>query len=175
VDRNEATRVAAGLGRWSEPGVPHLGWECVGVDDLGNVADECEMCGTAIRYVHQMRHPNFPEELGVGCICAGHMEGDYHASRAREATLKSWLRRRRNWARRAGWRSSYVNPDNLVLRTQGCCITVMPSKYAAGTYGCRAAGQSQWGFRSVDAAKLWAFDVLYPRPGGRVATAACDN
>jgi hypothetical protein len=160
--------------------MPHRGWDCVGIEDLGNVADECEMCGTPIRYVHTMRHPTFPEELGVGCVCAGNMEGDYRAARSRETALKNWRKRRANWVRRAGWRRSHLNPDNLVLRTCGACITVMPSTYAAGTYGCVVSDpirgkDRRWGFQSVDAAKLWAFDVLYPRPGGRIATAACGN
>jgi hypothetical protein len=61
-------------GRWSEPGVPHKGWECIGVEDAkedGGDMETCGMCLTAeIRYIHRMQHPEFPEILEVGCICA---------------------------------------------------------------------------------------------------------
>lgn len=69
------------LGLWSVRGVPHRGWRCVGVDDLGEVADVCGMCQcTPIRYVHWMDHPDYPDQLGCGCDCAELMEGEYAAT-----------------------------------------------------------------------------------------------
>ena len=65
-------------GKWSQTGVPHRGWACVGIEDLEEPAQFCEMCESVeIRYVHLMEHPDYPETLGVGCICAEHMEEDY--------------------------------------------------------------------------------------------------
>jgi len=70
--------------------VPHRGWICVSVDDLGTPDAVCEMCETQeIRYVHHMEHPDYRESLGVGCICAQHMENDYEAPRRRERTLRN--------------------------------------------------------------------------------------
>lgn len=64
-------------GKWIEPGVPHKGWQCTGIEDLGEPAATCEMCEVMpIRYVHTMAHDDYPGELGCGCICAGHMEED---------------------------------------------------------------------------------------------------
>ena len=61
-------------GKWSQPEVPHRGWSCIGTDDLEEPSQLCEMCESVeIRYVHFMKHPNYPETLGVGCICAEHM------------------------------------------------------------------------------------------------------
>lgn len=38
---------------WDQPGVPHKGWVCVGLEDLEAPDGDCEMCGKeAIRYVH---------------------------------------------------------------------------------------------------------------------------
>lgn len=31
-------------GKWSEATVPHKGWSCVGVDDLEEPSQVCEMC-----------------------------------------------------------------------------------------------------------------------------------
>lgn len=71
-------------GKWSIPGVPHKGWTCTSVEDLGAPDETCEVCETRdIRYVHHMQHPDYPESLAVGCICADHMENDYEGPRSR--------------------------------------------------------------------------------------------
>lgn len=73
---HEESLVAAGRGKWSQPGLPHRGWHCVDIEDLGEPQVECEMCESqTIRFVHHMEHPDYSQVLEVGCICAGHMEG----------------------------------------------------------------------------------------------------
>ncbi len=75
-------------GKWSQPDVPHKGWTCVGIEDLETPAFICEMCESVeIRYIHFMEHSNFSEILGVGCVCAEHMEGDYVRPREREQRI----------------------------------------------------------------------------------------
>jgi len=85
-------------GLWSQPGVPHKGWEFVPpMHDLGEPRFICEMCQhMVIRYVHTMRHPDYPTTLDVGCVCAGNMEEDYVVdsetktrARDRERTFKA--------------------------------------------------------------------------------------
>ncbi len=115
-----------GHGKWSQPGVPHKGWSCVEWDDLGSPSELCEMCeSTDIRYVHYMQHPNYPETLAVGCVCAEGMEEDVKAPREREKKMQSMARRRASWARRS-WRfsesgSPYVNAEgyNITLFQSG--------------------------------------------------------
>lgn len=65
------------MGLWDKEGIPHKGWECVGMIDLGEDADDmdfdtkkdelyeqCEMCSQeGVRYVHLMQHPDYPDEL----------------------------------------------------------------------------------------------------------------
>ena len=93
-------------GKWSQPGVPHRGWHCVDVEDFGEPSQLCQMCeGVDIRYVHRMQHPDYPDVLAVGCVCAEHMEEDYAGPRRREEHLRSAARRRASWARR-GWNLS---------------------------------------------------------------------
>ena len=47
-------------GKWSRVGVPHKGWTCVNVEDLGEPEAVCEMCEIQqIRYVHWMEHQTF--------------------------------------------------------------------------------------------------------------------
>ena len=65
----------AGRGKWSTGNVPHKGWACVGVEDLGEPGQICEMCETQdIRYIHYMEHPEYSHILEVGCVCAENME-----------------------------------------------------------------------------------------------------
>ena len=55
MDRDSHTR----RGKWSEAGVPKKGWTCVGVEDLEEPSQLCEMCDSAeIRYAHIMEHPD---------------------------------------------------------------------------------------------------------------------
>jgi hypothetical protein len=109
-------------GKWSMAGVPHKGWICVDVDDLGEPSETCAMCeSTDIRYVHYMKHPDYPHTLGVGCVCAEHMEGDYVAPRAREEHLRKRARRRVKWEEREWKISSRGNP---YMNTEGYNLTV---------------------------------------------------
>ncbi len=102
-------------GKWSDPGVPHKGWTCVDVEDLGEPSETCEMCESAvIRYVHRMEHPDYAEELNVGCVCAEHMSGDYVGPKQRERELRGVAKRRVGWLQRRSWKRSasgfpYIN------------------------------------------------------------------
>jgi hypothetical protein len=93
--RNEAEASGSNFGKWSQPGVPHTGWECIAMEDLGHDnLETCQMCEFAeVRYMHTMVHPDYPGELQVGCYCAERMERDRTAPAKREAELK---RRARN-------------------------------------------------------------------------------
>jgi hypothetical protein len=81
------------------------------------------MCEVMIvRYVHTMEHPNYPERLDVGCICAGHMEQDVVGARKRETDFKRSLARRSRWVSSGKWRlsargNSYINSDGFNIVT----------------------------------------------------------
>jgi hypothetical protein len=78
------------FGKWSQPGDPHKGWECIGTDDTGSPPSHlCEMCESMLcRFVHSMWHSNYPDVLECGCICSGNMSGDLDAARQCESQLK---------------------------------------------------------------------------------------
>jgi hypothetical protein len=89
-------------GKWGDSGVPKFGWECVGEEDLGEPLVICEMCEVQeIRYVQSMKHEAWPTTLGCGRICAGNMEGDAAAAKAREIGMRNRAARERTAARRA--------------------------------------------------------------------------
>lgn len=109
-------------GKWSEAGVPKKGWTCVGIDDLEEPSQLCEMCESVeIRYVHVMEHPDYDGQLQVGCVCAEHMEEDYKRPREREKRLKRAARRRKSWSQRT-WLTS--RQGNLYINTEGFNLTI---------------------------------------------------
>jgi len=101
---NSESKANLHRGKWSEAGIPHKGWGCVGVTDLGPGEDNhttCEMCeSAAIRYVHHMSHPEYPGILDVGCVCAGHMEGNYAAAVGRDRQMRNAAAARQRDAKR---------------------------------------------------------------------------
>lgn len=158
----EEELVSSRRGKWSSAGVPHKGWTCVDIEDLGEPSAECEMCeSTTIRYVHHMEHPRYPQVLGVGCVCAGHMEGSLATSRAREASMKSRAGKRGRWLSRAWKVSSKGNPH---IKADGYRVTVYPK---AGAWACTLAAvddslvqHSRRTFKTINEAKLAAFDQI---------------
>ena len=149
-------------GKWSEAGVPKKGWTCVGIDDLEEPSQLCEMCESVeIRYVHIMEHPEFAGSLHVGCVCAEHMEEDYKRPREREKRLKNAAQRRRTWPRRV-WRAS--RQGNIYINTEGFNLTVHPQARGWSVRVVnRESGAAQSGrkiYPTQDAAKLAALNAL---------------
>lgn len=151
-------------GKWRQPGVPHSGWICEDIEDLGAPTAVCQMCEVrSIRYVHHLTHPDFGDEaLGVGCVCAEKMEQDYVQPRARERNLRNAAARKRRWLTR-NWRISASGND--FLNTDGMNIVVF--QRPNGTWSTRitdrfssAKKYSRRTYASEDAAKLKAFDEM---------------
>jgi len=149
-------------GKWSHPGVPHRGWECIGIEDLGEPLSICEMCECIdIRYVHYMKHPEYPERLGVGCVCAEHMEENYVRPKQREQTII----RRRKWVQRK-WRNSAKG--NIFLNTEGYNLVIFAKVERRGKrWRIRVAKRGTNLFKfgkksyiSVEEAKSAALDAL---------------
>lgn len=159
---SEEQLIAAGRGKWSKHGVPQKGWICTDIEDLGEPQVECEMCESqTIRYAHHMEHPNYPEPLTVGCVCAGHMEGSLSAARERESRMRVRSSKRKRWLSRKWKISSNGNPT---LKSDGYRITV----YQRGNgWGCtlvnlstRDVKHSGRNYSTEDRAKLAGFDQV---------------
>lgn len=158
----EEELVAHKRGKWSVAGVPHRGWTCVDIEDLGEPQIDCGMCESqSIRYVHHMEHPDYSDVLEVGCVCAGHMEGDVAASRAREASMRSRAAKRKRWTSRAWKVSAKGNPH---ITSDGFRITVYPR---GGGWACTLATldnstvlHARRNYKSQAEAKLAAFDHI---------------
>ena len=149
---------------WDQIGVPHKGWIDLGVFDEQFPDHICQMCRSAhVRFVHVMRHPDYPEDLHVGCVCAERMSSDFVTPRGHEKAAKNRKARRDKWVQRK-WRTS--RKGHAYIRAQGVLFTVMMHP-AGWNYSLMklASGTGHWGpggFPSSDAAKLAAFDARWP-------------
>lgn len=115
-----------------------------------------------VRFVHVMEHPDYDDELHVGCVCAGHMEGDLLRARKREESFKTIQIRRKRWLNRK-WRVSKLG--NLLLNTHDGFMVVIYDRGAI--WGARVQHRrsgykriSQLPYLTRDQAKLAAFDVM---------------
>jgi hypothetical protein len=149
-------------GKWSLRSVPHTGWECVEIEDLGGPYAVCEMCEVQeIRYLHYMRHPTFTSVLAVGCVCAGHMETDHVSAERRDNLMKSRAQKRRRWLSRR-WKVSAKGNDWLV--TDGFRVTVYPLRNSwevtVAAVDDSYLHQSRRAFATQDLAKLAGFDLV---------------
>lgn len=110
----ENESIEKGHGKWSLHGVPHKGWSCIEVEDLGEPALVCEMCETqTIRYVHFMQHPAYEHILRAGCVCAGKMEGNLDKAQRREDNMKSRAGKRQRWLGRK-WKKSVKGNEYII-------------------------------------------------------------
>lgn len=159
---------------WNQNGVPHKGWECIKTYDLGDDCSpgedipymSCQMCGNErVRYVHTMRHPEYHEDLDVGCVCAAKMSDDYaDGYRERERPLRNKAAAKSRWLKRA-WKTS--RKGNPMLKINGQFLTVFPSTFKPGWWGYGIGGDfSKKAYPSQDAAKLALFEAFWTATDG---------
>lgn len=161
-ENREEQLVTSRRGKWSQPGVPHRGWTCVDIEDLGAPNIICEMCESQeIRYVHHMSHGEYPEQLQVGCVCAGHMEENLAAAKGRETSMKSRAEKRKRWVSRTWKRSAR---GNHWLEADGYRVTVYwkGTRWAATIteVGGNYERHSKCFYATEQEAMLAAFDVI---------------
>ena len=151
----------------NDPSVPCTGWNCERVLDVGDdeqSTDEreyevCQMCGNErIRYVHVMSHPFFPDELNVGCICAGKMTCDFSTPRLKEKELRNRCKRRKNLLVRT-WRVSSKVNDFLNVNGKNVVVYVYNFNKSKWGYGIDRKFNRER-FNSKELAKLAAFNEV---------------
>jgi len=149
---------------WQQEGVPHKGWTCFDMVDLGmGNYESCGMCGNErIRFVHYMRHDEH-ESVQVGCVCAEKMSGDYLNPKQRERDLRNRAKRRQTWSKQE-WFVSKKGNDCLKFKGVIVCIyKTRDSKFKVmvDDYFDNAV------FNSIDRAKANAFDIYDEMMNGR--------
>lgn len=154
--------------RWNRPGIPHKGWrlvDCVdifedAINDEDTEYETCEMCqNERIRYVHILKHPDYPETMRVGCVCAEKMTGDYETHKEDERRLRNRSARRRNFLKQE-WHKNLKG--NLVLRYKGKNVTAIERN---GSYGFVYQNEWVWRYKGrriqdLETLKLAAFELF---------------
>ena len=150
------------LKKLKELAAPLENWRCVGMID-GDEADfQCELCGyESVRYVHLMKHDEYPEKLRVGCICAGVMEGDLLAAKDRDRKMKNRAKRKQNFPKR-NW--NRLRNGSFHLRYRGKHLFL---NEVNGRYNCCCAGIRVYRYRNRPitdflSAAYAAFDLADP-------------
>lgn len=160
---NENNYVEKNYGKWSDPNVPHKGWNCIDIEDLSEPKNICEMCESQhIRYVHYMKHPDYKNILGVGCICAGKMEENYIIAKQRDDYMKKRASKRQRWLKNSRWKKSQKGND--WIKTDGYII-VMKKNGVLWSALIKSEDETfkKWSnrkYESINEAKLAAFDYL---------------
>lgn len=142
---------------WTNPGIPHKGWTCLEIHDIGTASSACGMCGNEqVRFIHTMRHPDYDGVLEVGCICAEKMSDDYIMPKYRERQLRNKATKKDKWLDRK-WRP---NNKGSYLKAQGHTVVVFmsgPDKWGFVVDGIRAPNY----YDSPEEAKLDSFEVFW--------------
>lgn len=152
------------IARLKELGAPLSGWECVRVEDLEEACFTCELCDyESIRYVHHMKHSDWPNRFRVGCVCDGTMSLDMLGAEMRDRKAQNKSAR---WARfiKKQWKQTADDVYTLE-KTSGRIKAKRDSFYGEDYYKVTVGGeQYQWrnNRRIADLyeAKLFAFDIL---------------
>lgn len=129
---------------------PSYGWSYEGESDLGDLVGVCELCGTAIRYVHYVSHRHW-EPMEVGTDCCDNLTGTEDASNARKkiARYKRFLMPTR-WA-----------TTNTLERIFFKDFSVEIVKEGHENFYIRVNGRKgQKNFRTSAKAKEHAFDAI---------------
>ena len=154
--------VARCLKKLKELGAPLENWKCVDLIDTEVNDFECELCGCeCVRYVHVMRHDEYPEPLKVGCLCAGVMEGDVLAAKERDRKLKNRAKRKRNFPKRK-WKRAKSGSYYLRYRSR---VVFINESY--GRYNCCCEGKRVYSYHNKPiydflSAVYAAFDLADP-------------
>ncbi|BBI21221.1 hypothetical protein EKJ_20680 [Qipengyuania flava] len=154
------------FGKWSQAGVPHKDWRCVGEfdakEEFGDLVT-CEMCEKQqIRFVHLMEHPHYGATLNCGCVCASHMSGDSQNAEAREKKMRSRASRRFNFPNRKGWKVSAKG--NPYIKTDGVYLVIAENRDGFYRIGYKNVWQrdlswSKEGWSTVHEAELAGFSI----------------
>lgn len=134
--------------------MPRLGWNWVGVDDLGDLAGSCELCGTKIRYVYAIEHQAWGA-MAVGTDCCDKLTQTSEASEHHEKYLKT-IDARKRFVVSKRWK---VRADGThQIKQKGIHVEVREHEDGFGIAMNHIAGKQR--FESLLDAKIKVFDLI---------------
>jgi hypothetical protein len=112
--------------------LPANGWDILSIadmkEDCPDCEHHCEYCGTAIRFVYTIAHPQVIDTLDVGSECAHRMSSAYSPATDKQMRASSRRKeaRKKNWAK--GWAES--TNGNLTRKSDAGRITIYSTRVA---------------------------------------------
>lgn len=152
------TDVPPGNWRWMPPPI-----------DLGKTEGKCDWCGTRIRFVHRMRHPDWPEVIEVGCDCIKKISADWERAKVADDEMRKLAAKEARWLERP-WRRAraghwWLLVDRFTLRDASreneFRIHVMVGQNRGGRWWVKVGNKFQSGsYPDKSSAMLAAFAQL---------------
>jgi len=139
---------------------PKSGWDFVCETDTGSITEQCDVCGTDIRYIYTVQHPDWGI-LDVGVECCDRMTSTDYASQHQKHISRYW-RRRSRFVKSPKWK----NARGYEYRSYGGFEFMIKTKIIDGTYFIEVSSgklQFQKGtklFEHIDDAKGHIFDIV---------------
>ena len=127
---------------------PRSGWHLVCQEDLGDLIGTCEKCGTSIRHVFHIDHPNW-EGMTVGTFCCDDLTGTNEASR-----LMRQVERSDRFIASPQWK---LRPDGWHIKRSQMRFRIAEENGAFRVYVQEHRAQSH---ASLEAAKSKIFKIL---------------
>lgn len=135
--------------------MPRQGWNWVGVDDLGELGGNCELCGTEIRYVYAIEHTDWGS-MAVGTDCCDHLTQTSEASEHHDKYIKM-IDARKRFVRSKRWKQT---PDGThAIIQKGIFVEVWKQSDGFGISMNHHQGKQR--FENLLDAKIKVFDSIH--------------
>lgn len=150
--------------RLNELNAPLEHWKCRQVIDGETAEFKCELCDCKkVRYIHVMVHPDYDGEINVGCICAGVMEGDLVAAKARDDAARRKSQRKVNF-RKKKW--AEIKDDTWSVKYKKRVVMIERDAFRGKDFYKISIDTEkyQWmnnrRIETLEAAKLYVFEII---------------
>ena len=133
---------------------PDADWDFWGEEDFEEPTETCELCGTKIRYVFLVSHPNWPT-MEVGEICCDKLTSTKVATEFMK-DKRSRVDRKKRFLKSTRWKP--LGRFSEELKEQGISMIVV---HTGKSYRIRVNGKwRDYKFPNVSEAKGEVFEIL---------------
>ena len=135
--------------------MPRSGWISMGGDDLGEYpADTCEFCGTDLRHIFLIQHPNWGS-MSVGTVCHDKLTGTSDAREFHDRSEKLGQKLKR-FVSSPRWEK--LRSGELAIEQQNIWLRVAP--HGAGFRVLMDAAVGKTEYPTILEAKMKAFELI---------------
>ena len=143
---------------------PSSGWTLDGYDDLGDRSGHCDACGTELRYIFMVSHPNWAA-MEVGTDCCDRMTGNAEASKFSAERVRLNNQRKR-FVSSVRWRTLQSGGEMIQIKQLRILVYGIDGQFAIKVNG--HSGKRR--FPAIVDAKGAVFDLLETKQIQRYAS-----